>query len=74
MGMSLTNCPISDLCPVYENGTPIRDHYTRLTHPCNEFLSGRCEIGQNTEMFIRINLGEEISCSIDKGKEYREKK
>ena len=72
--MALPVCPLQDQCPLYVNSTEVKDHYTRMHHACNEFLSSSCEMGQSAEMFIRINLGETIACSVDKGKEYREKK
>lgn len=64
--MSLTICPLQDICPRYANGTTDRSNYTRMLHPCNEFLGASCEMGAQTEMFIRMELGEEVACSIEK--------
>ncbi len=69
--MSLMVCPLQDVCPKYENGSPARDHFTRTKHVCNGFLAGDCDMGQMVEIFIRTESGETVACSIDKGKEFR---
>lgn len=64
--MSLLVCPLQDICPKYSNHVESRDHFVRLTHPCNEFLSYECEMGAQSELFIRQELGETVACSIEK--------
>lgn len=68
---SLQVCPMQDLCPNYSNSTQIRDHFTRCYHACNDFVSMKCDMGKEAEMYIRVHSGDTVACSINKGKEYR---
>ena len=63
--MSLQLCPIQDICPKYSNGVIDKGHYTRVTHPCNEFLATCCEMGMQLEMFL---ADKPIACLLDKRK------
>jgi len=61
--MSLFVCPIQEVCPKYENGTINKEHFVRLTHPCNQFLAMCCETAVQLEMFL---TNEPMACNIEK--------
>jgi len=62
--MSLSVCPLQEICPKYSNSTKDLSHYVRLTHPCNDFLAFCCEIAMQLEMFLS---DKPIACDINKG-------
>ena len=67
--MSLTICPIQEVCSKYHNGIKNKDNHTRLTHPCNDFLASTCDMAVQLEWFLS---DKPIACSIDKHKAKKE--
>ncbi len=68
--MSMPNCPISELCQNYTNGTKRRVHHIRLTEPCTLFLDMSCALS----IEIQLACGETLACDIEKIKKIKEKK
>lgn len=62
----MKNCPISDLCQYYSNGSKRRGHHIRMIEPCKKFLSGECECAAYLQWWLEGKKG--ISCRIDKHK------
>ena len=67
--MSLQICPIQDMCPKYQNGTELKDHFVRITHACNDFLAVNCSMAVQLEYFLS---DEPIACNISKVRQAKE--
>lgn len=61
--MSLTNCPLSEVCPYYTSGdNKPPNHDVRSKTPCKLFLDMSCEESLRIQRFI----GETLACPINK--------
>ena len=67
--MGRKTCPIQDVCPKFDINGQGLDHWHRTHMPCHSFLDMTCQQSLDIQLF----LGDEIACSIDKGKTAREK-
>lgn len=58
--MSMKICPLQYLCPHYNNNTKQRGELSRAQKPCVDFLSGKCLISNEIQMFLSPGIACEI--------------